>query len=57
MIAFTSRRICGDIVAAHNYLRRSGYDCIRGCWMKHRSFARIERLPSGKISVKEGVIA
>lgn len=57
MTVIISRRTCGDILAAHNWLRRNGYDCIRGQWLKASRFAKLERLPSGRISIQEGVMA
>lgn len=57
MIAIIASRTCGDILAAHNWLRRNGYDCIRGHWMQAGRFAQLERLPSGRICIKEGVMS
>ena len=38
--AIRNTKIRKNMMEAHRWLRDQGYDCIRGCWMKDRSFAR-----------------
>lgn len=45
-----------NLQEAHRWLRDQGYDCIRGAWMKHKRFAILHRLPSGRICITEGVV-
>lgn len=54
--AIRNTKIRKNMMEAHRWLRDQGYDCIRGCWMKERSFARVQVLPSGRVSISEGVL-
>ena len=53
--AIRNTKIRKNMVEDHRWLRDQGYDCIRGHWMKDRSFARVQMLPSGRVSISEGV--
>ena len=54
--AISNTKIRKNMMEAHRWLRDQGYDCIRGCWMKHKRFATMQRLPSGRICITEGVV-
>lgn len=45
-----------NMAEAQHWLRNQGYDCVCGSWMKKSSFATLQRLPSGRVSISEGVI-
>lgn len=53
--AIRNTKIRKNMMEAHRWLRDQGYDCIRGQWMKFGSFATLQRLPSGKVWISEGV--
>ena len=52
--AIRNTKIRKNTQEAHRWLRDQGYDCIRGHWMKFNSFATLQRLPSGRVSISEG---
>ena len=54
--AISNTKIRKNLQEAHRWLRDQGYDCIRGAWMKHKRFAILHRLPSGRICITEGVV-
>jgi len=55
--AIVNRKFRKNEQEAHRWLRDEGYDCIRGCWMKHQRLAELEHMPSGRICICEGVVA
>lgn len=55
MIATSSITTHQSVRAAHSYLRDQGYDLVRKFWFKHNRCARVEKLPSGKVRVIEGM--
>lgn len=55
MIATSDITTHQSVKAAHSYLRDRGYDLVRKFWFKHNRCARVEKLPSGKVRVIEGM--
>jgi hypothetical protein len=54
--AIRSTQTRKNMMEAQHWLQSQGYDCVCGNWMKKRSFATLQRLPSGRVSISEGVI-
>ncbi len=55
MIATSAITTHRNVKAAYAYLREQGYDMVRKFWFKHNRCARVEKLPSGKVRVIEGM--
>jgi hypothetical protein len=53
--AIRNTKIRKNLQEANRWLRDQGYDCIRGHWMKFNGFATLQRLPSGRVWINEGV--
>ncbi len=51
------RKFRKNLMEAHRWLRDQNYDCIRGNWFKHERFAELEKMPSGRVCIREGVLA
>ena len=55
MMASTAITTHKSVRAAYTYLREQGYDFVRKFWFIYNRCARVEKLPSGKVRVIEGM--